>query len=104
MSTNDRVIRTAMDVVLTWGPERMVSEEDRLLIQHPELSPEQVQEALAEAHRVMRESESLAPGIKRGLLNSGHKELRRRWPWLTKDQAERVINQGLYYHWRDTGE
>jgi hypothetical protein len=98
------ILMAAMDVVLTWGPERSIPEADRLRDHHPEITDSQVQAALAEAWRVMGQAESFAPDIKRGISTNAHEILRRDRPWLTEDQASRAISQGLYSHWRDTGE
>ena len=99
---NNRVLSDAMDVVLQWGPERMVPEDDRLRQKHPSLTDDEVRLALAEAWKVMTEAEALVPGIKRGTREGSNLRLER--PWLSEEQAGRAINQGLYSHWRDTGE
>lgn len=93
-----------MDVVLTWGPERSIPESDRLRGLYPGLTDAQIQAALAEAWKVMGEAEIFAPEIKRGISTNALERLRRDRPWLTEDQASRAISQGLYSHWRDTGE
>lgn len=103
---NDAVMRAAMDVILQWGPERMTPEAKRLrsLVKSP-LSDSEMTEALSEAQRVLSHAEQLAPSLKQGLsAKSGDRTLRDKWPWLTKEQASQAINQGMYFHWRDTGE
>lgn len=99
------VQRSALEVVLTWGPERSTPEADRLLARHPGLDAATVTDALAEAHRVLTEAEGLAPGIKgTGPSTTTRRRIRRDHPWLTGDLLDRVVNQALYHHWRDTGE
>ena len=100
----DAVFRDAMDVVLQWGPERMVPEADRLRQKHPDLSEDEASHALAQAWKVMGEAEGLAPDIKRGVESRATFKLQQGRPWLTDEQAGRAINQGLYSHWRETGE
>lgn len=103
---SDKVLRAALDVILQWGPERMTPEAERVraLTKRP-LSDDEVAEALMEAHRVLSYAEQLAPNLKRGLVSkSGDRSLREKWRWLSQDQASRAINQGMYFHWRDTGE
>ena len=101
---SDAVLTDAMDVVLQWGPDRMVPEADRLRRKHPKLTDDEVREALAQAWKVMGEAEAFAPDIKRGKETNATSKLQAGRPWLTDDQAGRAINQGLYSHWRDTGE
>jgi hypothetical protein len=101
---SDSVLTDAMDVVLQWGPDRMVPEADRLRRKHPNLSDDEAGQALAQAWKVMGEAEAFAPGIKRGSETNATSRLQAGRPWLTDDQASRAINQGLYSHWRETGE
>lgn len=103
---NDVVMRAAMDVILQWGPERMKPEADRLRsLVKGQVSDDEVAEALREAQKVLSHAEQLAPNLKQGLFaKSGDRTLREKWPWLTKEQASQAINQGMYFHWRDTGE
>ena len=95
-----------MDVVLQWGPERMTPEPERLraLVKSP-ISDDEVTEALREAQKVLSHAEQVAPKLKQGLFaKSGDRTLRDKWPWLSQEQAAQAINQGMYFHWRDTGE
>jgi hypothetical protein len=102
---SDEVLRAALDVVLTWGPERATPEEDRLSAAHAGLGSEQVAAALSEAHAVLRAAESLAPAIKgTGAAPTTRSGIVAAHPWLTDDLLERSVQQGLYFHWRDTGE
>lgn len=102
---SEEVLRAALEVVLAWGPERATPEEDRLLAIHPDLDPADVTEALIEGHAVMREAEGLAPAIKgTGSASTTRSQIVAAHPWLGDEQLERAIQQGLYFHWRDTGE
>lgn len=96
------VLVDALNVVLTWGPERAVPELERLRERQPLLSTEEAETALKQAWQVMRQAEALAPGVKTG--GPGVQKLLAEFPWVTEDQAGRAIQQGLYYHWRETGE
>ena len=103
-SRSDEVRRSALDVVLTWGPERATPEGERLLERHPGLDAATVTDALAEAHRVMGRAEELAPGIKGvGRSTTTRRAIEQEHPWLTDDLLDRAVQQGLYSHWRDTG-
>lgn len=104
MSIADKVKTAAMDVILTWGPERMRPEIDRLRASFPNLDEATAQDALREASRALSEAESGAASAKAGNQRQLEKSLRKDRPWLTADQASRAVNQGMYYHWRDTGE
>jgi hypothetical protein len=96
--------RSAMEVVLAWGPERTVAELDRLLARHPGIDPAAAGSALTEAHRVMAEAESLAPELKGvGAAPTTKQAIRRDHLWLTAELLDRAVQQGLYFHWRDTG-
>lgn len=88
---------------MTWGPERAVPEVERLRERQPSLTPEEYEAALREAWRVMGKAEALAPAVKDGRV-MGIQDLVAEFPWVTDDQAGRAIQQGLYYHWRETGE
>lgn len=99
----DDVISDAMDAVLLWGPERMTPEIDRLREQHADVVDADLQAALHEAHRVLSEAEELAGGIKTGEIRDAHRRLSEGRPWLSDEQVGRAIQQGLYFHWRDTG-
>ena len=102
---SEEVRRAALEVVLAWGPERATPEEDRLLATHPDLATADVTEALSEAHAVLREAEGLAPEIKgTGSASTTRSQIVAEHPWLGDEQLERAIQQGLYFHWRDTGE
>jgi hypothetical protein len=101
---NDAVLNEAMDVVLQWGPERMVPETDRLRQKYPDLSEDEAGKALAQAWKVLGVAESLASDIKSGVETDATSKLQEGRPWLTDEQASRAINQGLYSHWRETGE
>lgn len=92
-----------MDVVLLWGPERIVPEIERLRALQPGLADADLRSALDEAHAVLAEAEALAPGIKSGEIHDAGKRLSERWPWLTDSQIASAIQQGLVFHWRDTG-
>lgn len=92
-----------MDVVLTWGPERMVPEIDRLRKRQPALTDNELKQALSEAWKVLGEAEAHAPAVKSGGSGASQALMRNR-PWLTAEQASQAISQGLYYHWRETGE
>lgn len=100
---NDAVLRDAMDAVLLWGPERMTPEIDRLREKHPGHSDSYLQAALLEAHRVLSEAEELAAGIKTGEIRDAHRRISEGRPWLSDEQVGRAVQQGLYFHWRDTG-
>ncbi|MCC7433142.1 MAG: hypothetical protein IT363_00545 [Methanoregulaceae archaeon] len=97
-----KLLRDALDVVLTWGPERMTPELDRLKEKQPKSSEEERQEALQTAYQVLSAAEALAPEIKGGATNATA-QLREQFPWVSDDQLARAIQQGLYSHWRDTG-
>jgi hypothetical protein len=104
MSVSDEALRAATEIVLTWGPERGVPEPDRLRQKFPNLSDAEIQFALQEGHRVLSEATALAEGIKVGTIpKSGNQTLRDSRPWLTESLAGSAINQGLYFHWRETG-
>jgi hypothetical protein len=100
----DEILRDAMDVVLQWGPDRQVPEADRLRRKHSDLTDDEAGQALAQAWRVLGEAELLAPDIKAGTETNANSRLRANRSWLTEDQAGRAVNQGLYSHWRETGE
>lgn len=100
----DNAVRTAaMDVVLTWGPERMRPEIDRLRDSFPGIDDGSAKRALAEASRVLREAEDGAAVAKSSGVHQLENALRKDRPWLTSDQAGRAVSQGMYYHWRETG-
>ena len=100
----DEVRRSALDVVLTWGPELARPAEDRLLERHPGLDPAAVDAVLAEARLVTSKAEQLAPAEK-GVGESPltRADIVRAHSWVTDDLLARAIQQGLYSHWRDTG-
>lgn len=97
-----QLLRDALDVVLTWGPERMTPELERLKEKQPRASEAEQQEALRTAYQVLSAAEALAPEIKRGETNATA-QLRERFSWASDEQISRAIQQGLYSHWRDTG-
>ena len=100
----DEVRRSALDVVMTWGPESARPDADRLLERHPGLDETTVQQALAEAHLVTSKAEQLAPAEKGvGDAPLTRADICHAHPWVTDDQLARAIQQGLYAHWRDTG-
>jgi hypothetical protein len=93
-----------MEVVLTWGPDRLTPELDRLLAAHPHIDSCVAESALAECHRVMASAQDLAPALKGlGPSTTSRAEIRSRHTWLTEELLDRAIQQGLYFHWRDTG-
>lgn len=96
--------RSALDVALTWGPERATPEPDRVSARHPGVAMEEIERALVEAHGVMAAAQELAPAVKGyGPASTSRDEIRRSHPWVTEEQLERAISQGLYADWRDTG-
>jgi predicted nucleotide-binding protein len=97
-----QLLRDALDVVLTWGPERMTPELVRLKEKQPWASEEERQEALQSAYQVLSAAEAIAPEVKRGATNA-NAQLRESFPWASDEQIARAIQQGLYSHWRDTG-
>lgn len=97
------LLTDAMDVVLQWGPERSIPDIERLRAKHADVSDDELRLALTQAERVLSEAEGLAGGIKDGSVREAGKLLRQDRPWLTDEQVGRAIQQGLYYHWRDTG-
>lgn len=104
---SDAVLTSAMEIALTWGPDRLIAEDVRLRKIHPNVSDEEAQTARSIAYRVIYEaSESIAEGTKSGKLT--YPEARRRLmtnrPWLTEELATKAISQGEYYHWRETGQ
>jgi hypothetical protein len=100
-----RLHRSAMDVVLTWGPERLRPEIERLRERHPDADPMVAAAALEEGHRALADAEALAPAIKgAGPATTSKEEIRHRHPWLTDELLDRAVQQGLYFHWRDTGQ
>lgn len=103
MSTADKIKSAAMEVVLTWGPERARPEIDRLRDSFPDVDDATAKEALSLAAKALSEAEAGAGSAKAGNQRGLEKTLRRDRPWLTADQASRAVNQGMYYHWRETG-
>lgn len=97
-----KLLRDALDVVLTWGPERMTPEVERLREKQPNTVDEELHEALQTAHQVMSHAERLAPEVKSNSVN-GERSLREEYPWVTRSQASRAIQQGMYFHWKDSG-
>lgn len=97
-----KLLRDALDVVLTWGPERMTPEVERLREKHPGTADEDLHEALQVAHQVMSHAERLAPDVKSNSVN-GERQLAEEYPWITRSQASRAIQQGMYFHWKDSG-
>ncbi len=96
--------RDAMDVVLTWGPERAEPEEERLARRRPAASDEERTAALAAAHEVLRRTEGLAPMLKGlGPVEDSVTAVRRDHPWLDDELWSRAANQGMYFDWRDNG-
>lgn len=57
----------------------------------------------SESPSALSRAETLAPDVKSGRVN-GTQVLREEFPWVTDDLAARAIQQGIYFHWRDTGE
>jgi len=100
---NEKLLSDAMDEVLLWGPERMTPEIERLRAKNSGLSDQELQAALDDAHRVLGEAEALAGGIKAGDIHDAGRRISKNRPWLSDDQIARAIQQGLYFHWRDTG-
>ncbi len=103
MSTADKIRSAAVDVVLTWGPERIRPEIDRLRDSFPDVDEATAKEVLADAWKVLSEAEAGAGAAKSGNTRGLEKALRKDRPWLTSDQVSRAVNQGMYYHWRETG-
>ena len=97
-----KLLRDALDVVLTWGPERMTPELNRLKEKQPQTSDEERQAALQAAYQVLSVAEAIAPEVKSGETNATA-QLQERFPWASDEQIARAIQQGLYAHWRDTG-
>jgi hypothetical protein len=95
-------LRAALDVVLTWGPERSTPEPERLAELRPNLDVNLIQQSLSEAHSVLCSAEELAGGAKAG-SGPGVSVLLDRFPWLTEDRAQSAMSQGMYFHWRETG-
>lgn len=95
--------RQALEVVLQWGPERSVPELERLRISEPDATDDELTEALGLAQRVLSRAEALAPRVKMGSV-LGTQIPREEFPWITDDLAARAIQQGMFFHWRDTGE
>lgn len=104
MSIADKIRSAAMDVVLTWGPERSRPEMDRLRDKFPDVDDATASEALKDAARVLSEAESGAASAKSGNQRGLENALRKNRAWLTAEQASQAVNQGMYYHWRETGE
>jgi hypothetical protein len=100
----DAVRRSALDVVMTWGPEMARPAEERLLERHPGLDAVEAGRALAEAYLVTSKAEQLAPAEKGvGDAPLTRADIRRDHPWVNDELLERAIQQGLYSHWRDNG-
>lgn len=100
----DEVRRSALDVVMTWGPELARPVEERLLERHPGLDEATVDAALVEARLVTSKAEQLAPAEK-GVGESPltRADIMREHPWVSDELLGKAIQQGLYSHWRDTG-
>lgn len=102
----NNVLQTTMDVVLRWGPDRIIPEPERIRQVHPNLSDGEVQEARNLAYAVLTEaSQELAALLKEKQISRGDAvlQLQSNRPWLTEDQALQAINQGEYYFWRENG-
>jgi len=97
-----KLLCDALDVVLTWGPERMIPELERLREKQPDATEQELKEALEIGHQVLSYAEKLAGGIKANQVN-GERKLLEKYPWVTKSQSSHVITQAMYYHWRETG-
>lgn len=94
-------VRTAaMEVVLAWGPERAVPQRERLRSMHP-VCDEVLGEALDEAQRVLSQAEEMAGDMRKNAISNPTDRLMEGRPWLTVDQADRAIQQGLYLYWRE---
>jgi hypothetical protein len=99
---DNAVLTDAMDVVLQWGPEAQIPREVRLRRNHPNLTDDEVRIALDEAGKVIGEAESHAGNIKTGETGA-FEALQKDRPWLTDQQTNHAIQQGMYYHWKDHG-
>ena len=101
MLVSDEVMREALDIVLTWGPERATPEIDRLLAKFPDLFIGDVRNVLARCHQVISDATDLAPAVKANTLSMAQAETKlcEERPWMTDDQASRAMNQGMYYDW-----
>jgi hypothetical protein len=96
--------RDAMDVVLTWGPERAEPEDERLQRRQPTATDAERDAALATAREVLRRAEGLAPTLKgMGPVDDTVAAVRRDHPWLDDELWSRAANQGMYFDWRDNG-
>lgn len=106
MSTADKIRSAAVDVVLTWGPERVRPEIDQLRDSLPDVDDAEGGEALKAAWKVLSEAEAQAGNVKSGRMSESQlcAMLRKDRSWLTSDQAGRTVSQAMYYHWRETGE
>jgi trehalose utilization protein len=100
----DEVRRSALDVVMTWGPEMARPVEERLLERHPDLDDATVIAALVEARQVTSKAEQLATAEK-GVGESPltRADIVQDHPWVSDELLAKAIQQGLYSHWRDTG-
>lgn len=95
-----------MDVVLQWGPDRAIPEADRMRRVHPDLTDEEIQGLRNLAYKVLSETTNvIAPSLKGKWITREEAidKLQSEWVWLNRDQALQAINQGEYYHWRETG-
>ncbi|MBC8066096.1 MAG: hypothetical protein H7Y17_14785 [Chlorobia bacterium] len=103
---NDEVLMAAMDVVLTWGPERTRPEFDRLRDTFPDIDKSAAARALGAAAKVIDDAENLAREVKTGRMSMQQAEskLLENRAWLSPEQASRAQNQGMYYDWREYGE
>ncbi|MBN9503197.1 MAG: hypothetical protein BGO01_19660 [Armatimonadetes bacterium 55-13] len=95
---------SAMETVLEWGPERMKTDDERLAVRCPGMSPKERAEAIRVCGQVTSRAYEYAAKAKSGGTHLVIKALRKEWPGLSSENASRAVSQAMYYHWRETGE
>lgn len=95
----------AMQVVMQWGPERLMPREVRLSERRPELTDDAIQSLLATCDRIERRAYELAGAVESGAL--AHADalatLAAQYPDLGPETVDRALWQGTHYWHHDHG-
>jgi hypothetical protein len=107
-SSRDTLLNKGLDLAMEGGENWLKPIQDRLALQHPELSQSELDEVNDICHAAMKFGHDCVYDL---ALKSGKNTkredfeplMRVRSPWVDPKNLSHLFSQGMYYAWKDTG-
>jgi hypothetical protein len=107
-SSRDAVLNDGLALAMDWGENWLSPIQSRLVLQHPQLAPHELDALNAVCQGAMRFAletiHSMVQQRGKSVLAEDFSPIfLQRYPWASSENTARLFGQGLYYAWKTGG-